>query len=391
MRSLYGKAGFRALITLLSLQLLLFVGLTTTALATDSSGSVAPAYSSWIVIAAAAAFLVTTWNVLGEAAFCLGYYWWKKHALLLRAVLLLAPVALVSGDLLRGMGAIAAVSRLPLLCVGIAGLFVSASVLCVTIYLALGQRWRDRVNGDLVAGVVKKFGEQATRRLVQSVEYQRGVIRNNPFQMRRGLHLTDLPSMARWKDADFAWTAAFKNAFAEIRAEAIRICANERLGNYTYPTHVRGSWNSFFLVKRNQVDPKAERLCPATVRALRHVPAFPHMTEAFFSVLQPGTRILPHCDDSNFWIVAHFALDIPEQCGIRVGRETWKWTEGEFLFFDSTYEHEAWNDSERPRIVLLFDFPNPALNEAERAFAIGQQCAYSPPLAADKPARELHA
>jgi hypothetical protein len=391
MRSLYGEAGFRAMLTLLSLQLIIFGGLTTVALAIDAPGDEALHFSTWIVTAAAAFFLITAWSILGEAAFCLGYYWWKKHASFLRVVLLLAPAALIAGDVLHHMGTGPMVARLPLVLVGIAGVLVSAAMLCVTIHLKLGQRWRDRVNGDLVADAVKRFGEPATRRLVQSVAYHRGAIRNNPFQMRRGLHLTDLPSRARWADADFPWTAAFKNAFSEIRAEAMRICANERLGDYTYPTHVRGSWNTFFLVKRNQVEPKAESLCPATVRALRQVPCFPHMTEAFFSVLQPGTRILPHGDSSNFWVVAHFALDIPKNCGIRVGRETLKWTEGEFLFFDSSYEHEAWNDSDRPRVVLLFDFPNPALNEAEYDFVIGLQRAYNPPLAADTTARESHA
>jgi hypothetical protein len=389
MRSLYGEAGFRALLTLLSLQLLLFCGLT--AAAFNEWGGDTLRYSTWIVVTAAAVFLITTWSVLGEAAFCLGYYWWKKHAALLRAVLLLAPASLIAGDLMRLVDDSPMVSRLPLICVGVAGALVSASMLCVTIHLKLGQRWRDRVNGDLVADAVERFGPAASRRIVESVAYHRDVIRNNPFQMRRGLHLTDLPSKARWADADFEWTAAFKSTFAEIRAEALRICANEPLGDYTYPTHVRGSWNSFFLVKRNQVEPKAENLCPATVRALRQVPCFPHMTEAFFSVLQPGTRILPHGDSSNFWVVAHFALDIPDNCGIRVGRETMRWTEGEFLFFDSSYEHEAWNDSDRPRVVLLFDFPNPALNEAEYDFVIGLQRAYNPPLAADASARESHA
>jgi aspartyl/asparaginyl beta-hydroxylase (cupin superfamily) len=380
-RSLYGNAGFRAFLTLLSLQVLLFGGLTAAALSFPSSSVDGLRVPAWIAVTAAAVFLATTWSLLGEAALCLGYYWWKPHSLLLRTVVLLAPAAFVSGDLLLNLGASSTLARLPLLCVGAAGVFVSGAVLCLTLYIKLRLRWREHVKDNLVADATRKFGEQATRRLVESISFHRDVNRHNPFQMRRGLHLTDLPSRARWADADFPWTSAFTKAFADIRAEAQFVCANEPLGDYTYPTLVRGRWNSFFLVKRNQVDPRAERLCPATVRALRHVPCFPHMTEAFFSVLQPGARIMPHCDDSNFWVVAHFALDIPGNCGIRVGREDCRWTEGEFLFFDSSYEHEAWNDSERPRIVLLFDFPNPALNEAELDFLIRQQREFHPPLA----------
>jgi hypothetical protein len=36
--------------------------------------------------------------------------------------------------------------------------------------------------------------------------------------------------------------------------------------------------------------------------------------------------------------------------------------------FDDTIEHEAWNDSEVPRAVLILDIWNPYLSEAEREF-----------------------
>ena len=34
--------------------------------------------------------------------------------------------------------------------------------------------------------------------------------------------------------------------------------------------------------------------------------------------------------------------------------------------FDDTIEHEAWNDSDKLRVVLLFDIWHPDLSEAER-------------------------
>ncbi len=34
--------------------------------------------------------------------------------------------------------------------------------------------------------------------------------------------------------------------------------------------------------------------------------------------------------------------------------------------FDDTIEHEAWNDSDELRIILIFDVWNPFLSEAER-------------------------
>ena len=35
--------------------------------------------------------------------------------------------------------------------------------------------------------------------------------------------------------------------------------------------------------------------------------------------------------------------------------------------FDDTIEHEAWNNSDETRVILIFDVWNPLLSEVERA------------------------
>jgi hypothetical protein len=385
MRSVYGHLGFRAILALLALQLLIFVGLLVSSLASNGPAAPAYAFAQWILVAALALFLIQTWSVLSEAAFCLGYYLWKKHTAILRAVLLVLPLALVAGDWLRMEGANPIVARLPLLIASTAGTLLSLTLIAYLGYQFLEQRWRDQLNDNLVAHCEEKFGADQIRRVADSVNYYRGRDRNNPFPARRGLNIADLPTVA-WRSGDeFAWKQAFIDVADDIRAEALEVCIGKQLDNYNYPGQVRGAWNSFWLVKANRVVAGMEDICPQTVRALRQVPGFPFMTEAFYSVLQPGSRILPHNDESNLWVVAHFGIDIPEQCGIRVGRETRRWKQDEFLFFDACYQHEAWNDSDRPRIVLLFDFPNPALNEAEREFMMRRQRAYHPLVSADDP------
>ena len=49
-----------------------------------------------------------------------------------------------------------------------------------------------------------------------------------------------------------------------------------------------------------------------------------------------------------------------------MGSETRRWIEGEGWLFDDTIEHEAWNDSPEPRVLLLFDVWRPELSEEER-------------------------
>ena len=87
---------------------------------------------------------------------------------------------------------------------------------------------------------------------------------------------------------------------------------------------------------------------------------------AMFSVLQPKTRIPPHSGVSNTRLVVHLALVIPPECGFRVGNETREWRPGEAWVFDDTLEHEAWNDSDRTRTVLIFDIWSPFLSETEK-------------------------
>jgi aspartyl/asparaginyl beta-hydroxylase (cupin superfamily) len=85
-----------------------------------------------------------------------------------------------------------------------------------------------------------------------------------------------------------------------------------------------------------------------------------------FSLLAPQTRIPPHTGAANTRLVCHLPLIVPPKCGFRVGETTREWRVGEAFVFDDTIEHEAWNDSDELRVVLIIDLWAPALNEAER-------------------------
>ena len=62
----------------------------------------------------------------------------------------------------------------------------------------------------------------------------------------------------------------------------------------------------------------------------------------------------------------HLPLVVPPGCAFRVGNETREWVEGRAWAFDDTIEHEAWNRSDRTRVVLLFEVWRPELSAAER-------------------------
>ena len=88
---------------------------------------------------------------------------------------------------------------------------------------------------------------------------------------------------------------------------------------------------------------------------------------AMFSLLSPRTTIPPHVGVSNTRVVSHLALISPENCSFRVGNDTRQWVPGKAWVFDDTIEHEARNDSDKLRVVLIFDVWHPHLTPPERA------------------------
>jgi aspartyl/asparaginyl beta-hydroxylase (cupin superfamily) len=111
---------------------------------------------------------------------------------------------------------------------------------------------------------------------------------------------------------------------------------------------------------------------------------------AMFSLLKPRTRIPPHTGGSNVRLVVHVPLIIPEECGFRVGNETRQWVPGQAWVFDDTIDHEAWNMSDKLRVILMFDVWNPLLTPPERAMITALSAAMTE-FAAGSPASDDNA
>jgi aspartyl/asparaginyl beta-hydroxylase (cupin superfamily) len=88
---------------------------------------------------------------------------------------------------------------------------------------------------------------------------------------------------------------------------------------------------------------------------------------AMFSVLRAGTHIPPHNGMINTRLICHLPIIAPQGCRLRVGNEIRAVESGRTMIFDDTIEHEAWNDGDATRVVLLFEIWRPELDEAEKA------------------------
>jgi aspartate beta-hydroxylase len=198
-----------------------------------------------------------------------------------------------------------------------------------------------------------------------------------------GLHVPFLPADEFFDRRLFPWLAGVEAKTAAIRAEALDLLQNGSDAIRPYVRQADGTpankwspldnslnWGACFLWEYGERNQAVCERCPETAAALALAPQniVPGKAPtAFFSILQPRAHIPAHTGVTNSRAIIHLPLVVPDGCRFRVGGETRHWVEGEAFAFDDTIDHEAWNDSDETRIVLIFDVWNPHLTEAECA------------------------
>jgi aspartate beta-hydroxylase len=239
--------------------------------------------------------------------------------------------------------------------------------------------------GDFLDGYLepqlRNFGSENLKRFRDSLDIMVG--RKRRFDSQSMIyHYPQLAPIEFFDRADFSWLDPIEAATDDIRNEFLAVLDAEE-GFMPYISYAQDvpqnqfaelnnspRWSAFHLYKLgSRVEENAAK-CPVTMRLLEQVPQ-PDQSgrtpAAMFSLLRPKTRIPPHTGVSNVRVVTHVPIIIPEDCGFRVGNETRQWVPGRAWVFDDTIEHEAWNNSDKLRVVLIFDVWHPHLTPPERA------------------------
>ena len=141
------------------------------------------------------------------------------------------------------------------------------------------------------------------------------------------------------------------------------------LDGYLENQGARPVWDAFFFYRHGSAVVENQQKCPRTASVLENLPLVrirEHAPEICFSVLTPGTHILPHHGVTNTRLVLHLPLIVPAGCNLVVGGESHAWEKGRCVVFDDTYLHEAWNRGDSTRVVMIMDVWNPYLSEVER-------------------------
>jgi aspartyl/asparaginyl beta-hydroxylase (cupin superfamily) len=225
------------------------------------------------------------------------------------------------------------------------------------------------------------FAGENLKRFRDSLDIMVG--RKKRYESRSELyHYPGLAPIEFFDRADFPWLDPIEAATDVIRDEFLAILQVEE-GFTPYIAYPPGvplnqwvelnnspRWSAFHLYKMGKLVEENSAKCPRTMKALEGAPQpdIPGRTPAaMFSLLKPRTRIPPHTGVTNVRLVTHLPLIVPEGCGFRVGNDTRQWIPGRAWVFDDTIEHEAWNDSDKLRVVLIFDIWHPHLTPPERA------------------------
>ncbi len=178
-----------------------------------------------------------------------------------------------------------------------------------------------------------------------------------------------------------AWLAEVEAAAPAIRAELDAILAEPALfapyieDRANRPRNDQAgllgndAWSAVFLWKDGVEVPEIAERCPQTMKALAAAPLcrIPGRSPSIlFSKLQAGATIPPHHGLINTRLICHLPLVVPPDCWFRVGGEERQWKAGEAWAFDDTIEHEAANDSDQDRTILIFDVWKPEITAEEQ-------------------------
>ncbi|KZR69415.1 Aspartyl/Asparaginyl beta-hydroxylase [Prochlorococcus marinus str. MIT 1313] len=174
---------------------------------------------------------------------------------------------------------------------------------------------------------------------------------------------------------NYKFLAELEKSWQSIRYELSVLLGKENKSGQDYfqSWHERsvyhGDWKVFGLHAFGEKLTENCNRCPITTKI---VEAIPGMTTAGFSAMTPQTRILPHTGYTNKVLRCHLGLIIPKaktnarqgdthkgmnhECGLRVGDTIYNWQPGKAFIFDDTEIHEAWNNCDDTRYILLIDF-----------------------------------
>jgi len=234
--------------------------------------------------------------------------------------------------------------------------------------------------------VIATHGATPMRRVAHAMNVYLGRVQDRPYSPHQAPKFLFFPGLEEgpFHDPDLhPWSARLVAGYDSIRAEALAVLGDgsalesfltfqpgQSTQGYLGGDGAQPAWDAFFFYRHGRRYDANHARCPFTSALLEDIERCEiegQAPEICFSVLQPGTRIMPHYGVTNTRLVYHLPLLVPDDCALHVsGGGEHAWRERAPVLFDDTFQHEAWNRSALPRIVLLMDCWNPHLRPEKR-------------------------
>jgi len=169
-----------------------------------------------------------------------------------------------------------------------------------------------------------------------------------------------------FKPESYPWTLPFIEKIDEIKKELAQVIdrplvalnkstwAPERPNLLTSEHKVEEAWKTYTF-RFFGIDhlPNCES-CPVISSLIKDQP---NLVTVEFSLLEPNTHVLPHRGFTDLLLRSHLGVQIPTgDTALVVNDVENTWQNGQFLIFDDSLTHEAWNKTEEQRVVLMIDF-----------------------------------
>ena len=248
--------------------------------------------------------------------------------------------------------------------------------------------------GKIETAIVEKFGAKGTKRVLESLRWLENDYEHCQFMGEEkeeeiskeesncwqyaNSYIRDLTCTPFWDISKFDWAKSLQRYYPEIKKEFTHVMNNQeslkQRGNNIWAgalTEEAGSygtgWKTLVLLDKGIWDSTNCNLFPQTAKAVQAsgIPA----TEVFFASMQPKSDIKLHSDFANFVLTCHLAIDIPNngqnKCRLTIGDTTKQWINGDVLLFDTSLMHDAINEADQTRYILMFRIWHPDLTTIE--------------------------
>jgi hypothetical protein len=224
-------------------------------------------------------------------------------------------------------------------------------VLVFIVFIALGYLYFYSNSSKKKFGIIKKPGIQMHEQCI--ITKQQYPVLKHIFDQKQIIidELHNLLNSNKWAKWDPYNDKIRTPSFTKMTDDEIIKRIEE---NKNHLNTGKSSWRLFGLMLHGNIIEDNSKLCPLTMKLIQT--CGPSIISVGISCLEPNVETHLHCDYDKSFYRCHIPLVIPDgDCGFQIGDKVLKWNMNDYFVFDDTCYHNAWNNTNSNRFILIVD------------------------------------